>query len=83
MYSSLAMRVEELPLAKVSWPCRDFASAVRSASVRTGLSGGTTSTSPLLAISEAGAKSLTGSYGSFLNSEALAACVVLVVTSMV
>ncbi|MNL50287.1 hypothetical protein D3C87_1732900 [compost metagenome] len=55
------MRVDELPLANVSVPFLALASAVRSASVRTGLSGGTTNTSPLLAISDAGAKSLIGS----------------------
>ena len=55
-----------------------FISAISSLTFFAGTSGLTTSRFGTRAISVMGAKSLTGSYGSFLYSDALIACVLIV-----
>ncbi len=80
---SLFMRDRLLPCAKLSLPGCDLASASSSASVVGPSAGLTTSRLAAAASGATGAKSFTGSYGSFTYRLGLAACVVLLVKNSV
>src|SRR3989338_5638550 len=75
---SPAMRLDELPLPKLSLPGFFLAKASSSPTFLYGALALTTSTWPPLPRPVTGAKSFTGSYESFLYRCSLAACVVLV-----
>ncbi len=67
----------------MSWPGRNFASVISSFTVLTGTGGWTTSRFGPVAASVTGAKSFSGSYGSFATSDgwmAIAAmCAIMIV----
>jgi len=62
------------PGFSLSCPGRDFENAIRSGTDFTGSDGWTTSRFGTIAASETGAKSRTGSYGSFAYSAGFTAC---------
>src|SRR5437763_10295481 len=77
--NSPATRDDELPLPNDTAPGLLFAYATNSITVFVGTVGLTTMIWPPRPSAVTGAKSLTGSYGSFLNRCSFADCVVLVV----